>query len=105
MIAESDTLATRMESGSAMATLPIATAIHPNGPKVVANSQSEIKKRLAMGEIAWTGPLLLVMTRPGSVRVTAGGTRRRICFAAPPFTLEKRRSLVVGLRDPSKSSR
>jgi hypothetical protein len=47
-----------------MAPFPIATGIHPNGPEVVANSPSEIKKRLALGEIAWTGPLLLVMTRP-----------------------------------------
>ena len=47
-----------------MATLPISTAIHPNARKAGANSQSEIKKRLALGEIEWTGPLLLVMTRP-----------------------------------------
>jgi uncharacterized protein len=47
-----------------MATLPIAPAIVPDGCKAVANSQIEIKKRLALGEIAWTGPLLLVMARP-----------------------------------------
>jgi len=47
-----------------MATFSIATAIHPSARRAVANSQSEIKKRLALGEISWGGPLLLVMTRP-----------------------------------------
>jgi len=46
-----------------MAILPIAPAILP-GCRAIANSQIEIKKRLALGEIAWTGPLLLVMARP-----------------------------------------
>lgn len=47
-----------------MAILPTAPAILPDGCKAVANLQNETKKRLALGEIAWTGPLLLVMARP-----------------------------------------
>jgi len=47
-----------------MATLPLVPTTVPDGSNAVANSQIEIKKRLAMGEIAWTGPLLLVMARP-----------------------------------------
>src|SRR6266403_3496105 len=47
-----------------MAILPIAPAILPDGCRAVANSQIEIKKRLALGEIAWAGPLLLVTARP-----------------------------------------
>ena len=47
-----------------MATLSIATAIDPGARRAAANSQSEIRKRLARGEISWRGPLLLVMTRP-----------------------------------------
>ena len=47
-----------------MASLPTDPAILPDGCRAVANSQIEIKKRLALGEIGWTGPLLLVMARP-----------------------------------------
>ena len=47
-----------------MAILPIAPTILPDGCRAVANSQIEIKKRLALGEIAWAGPLLLVTARP-----------------------------------------
>jgi len=47
-----------------MAILFLASTIVPDGSNVDANSQIEIKKRLAKGEIAWTGPLLLVMARP-----------------------------------------
>src|SRR5882724_1275515 len=47
-----------------MAILPIAPAILPDGCRAVANSQIQIKKRLALGEIAWAGPLLLVTARP-----------------------------------------
>jgi len=47
-----------------MANLPTDPAILPDGRRAVANSQIEIKKRLALGEIGWTGPLLLVMARP-----------------------------------------
>jgi hypothetical protein len=46
-----------------MAIFPIAPAILPDGCRPVANSQIEIKKRLARGEIAWAGPLLLVTAR------------------------------------------
>jgi membrane protease YdiL (CAAX protease family) len=49
---------------SAMALLPIAPAILPDGCKAVINSQNEIMKRLVLGEITWTGPMLLVMARP-----------------------------------------
>jgi hypothetical protein len=47
-----------------MAMFPRAPAIVLDGCKAVANSQNEITKRLALGEIAWTGPLLLVIARP-----------------------------------------
>jgi hypothetical protein len=47
-----------------MAILPIAPAILPDGCRAIANSQVEIKRRLALGEITWTGPLLLVTARP-----------------------------------------
>jgi membrane protease YdiL (CAAX protease family) len=49
---------------SAMTLLPIASATLPDDGKAFANSRNEIKKRLALGEVAWTGPLLLVMARP-----------------------------------------
>ncbi|MGZ7076919.1 MAG: hypothetical protein ACXVJL_13055 [Candidatus Angelobacter sp.] len=29
----------------------------------LANSQAEIEKRLALGQVSWTGPLLLVTSR------------------------------------------
>jgi hypothetical protein len=38
----------------------------------------------------------------GSVPVIAGGARHRICVAAPPFSLEERGSMVVGLRNASR---
>ena len=47
-----------------MAILPLAPTIVPDDCEAVANSPIAIKKRLAMGEITWTGPLLLVMARP-----------------------------------------
>src|SRR5258708_32913287 len=47
-----------------MASLPTDPAILPSGCRAVANSQIEIKKRLALGEIVWAGPLLLVTARP-----------------------------------------
>jgi CAAX prenyl protease-like protein len=47
-----------------MTLFPVASATLQEGCKAIANSRSEIKKRLALGEVAWPGPLLLVMARP-----------------------------------------
>jgi len=47
-----------------MTLLPVTSATLPDDGKGFANSRSEIKKRLALGEVAWTGPLLLVTARP-----------------------------------------
>ncbi len=41
----------------------VANAKAPAGSNTIANSQSEIKKRVALGQITWTGPLVLVMAR------------------------------------------
>ena len=36
----------------------------PDSFKTIANSRDEIKNRLALGQITWTGPLILAMARP-----------------------------------------
>src|SRR4030095_11020652 len=59
-----DTAAFSGDEASAMTLLPITSATLPDDSKGFANSRNELKKRLALGEVAWTGPLLLVMARP-----------------------------------------
>ena len=78
-----------------MATLSIATAIDPGARRAAANSQSEIQEVFGAGENLMEKTLVIGNDPAGSVRVTAGGARRRIFVAASPLSLEKRRSLVV----------
>ncbi len=47
-----------------MATLLAARAPALDGCTAFPNSTPAIKKRLALGQIAWTGPLILVVARP-----------------------------------------
>ena len=49
----------------------------------LANSQVEIAKRLALGQISWTGPLLLVTSRTVLAVVAQGMSPSSTCCDAP----------------------